>query len=204
MCSLYDATWIGVCNVCRTLTQMAWKRVSIDHLFDKLFEWGGQYLDSVRRRKPKDMPPQDMPPQAPIVVHQASPNDECIAFKKIIPTYFGTTLIAEQYLFAPRRRPRVILAVTGCVAAANVGVFFQSLDEWSEVRVVVSTDATQYISPESTFPVLNAEDPMVLNELQRWADMLIVAPLSITKLRNVRKFKLVMTSFFITFFLYKC
>jgi len=100
---------------------------------------------------------------------------------------------------ARRRRPRVLLAASGSVAAIKFEVLCRSVAEWADVRAVATASALHFIdgaSFPSGVPLYTEDDEWsrwrrvgdeVLHiELRRWADALVIAPLSANTLAKVR------------------
>lgn len=100
---------------------------------------------------------------------------------------------------AQRRRPRVLLAASGSVAAIKFEGLCRCVAEWADVRAVATASALHFIDRASFpggVPLYTDEDEWsrwgrvgdeVLHiELRRWADALVVAPLSANTLAKVR------------------
>jgi len=99
----------------------------------------------------------------------------------------------------PPRRPRVLLAASGSVAAIKFEGLCRSVAERADARAVATASALHFIDGAS-FPdgvPLYADDDEwsrwrrvgneVLHiELRRWADALVIAPLSANTLAKVR------------------
>lgn len=97
------------------------------------------------------------------------------------------------------RRPRVLLGVTGSVASIKAPELAAKLQRFADVRVVASPSAQHFFTeadlPEACRPLLGNEDEWrhwrkvgdeVLHiELRRWADALVVAPLSANSLAKM-------------------
>jgi len=112
-----------------------------------------------------------------------------------------------------RRRPRVLLAACGSVAAVKFGHVCRCFAEWAEVRAVVTKSSLRFISAQ-TFPTdihvfwddnewntwKRIGDRVVHIELNRWAEIMVIAPLSANTLGKVIK----LTNFagFISFYLH--
>jgi phosphopantothenoylcysteine decarboxylase len=96
------------------------------------------------------------------------------------------------------RKPRVLLAASGSVAAIKFEILCRSFSEWAEVRAVV-TKASLHFVDRSSLPkgiVLYTDDDEwstwkkigdeVLHiELRKWADIMVIAPLSANTLAKV-------------------
>lgn len=87
---------------------------------------------------------------------------------------------------------KILFAITGSVAAIKAPLILEELSKFAEVRCIATKAALQFL-PEG-FPVQTDEDdqkwekigdPILHIELRRWADVLLIAPLtanSMTKL----------------------
>ncbi|EES02299.1 hypothetical protein BDA96_03G033100 [Sorghum bicolor] len=98
----------------------------------------------------------------------------------------------------PRRRPRVLLAASGSVAAIKFEALCRSVAEWADVRAVATASALHFID-EASFPDgvplytdddewsrwRRVGDEVLHIELRRWADALVIAPLSANTLAKV-------------------
>ena len=92
-----------------------------------------------------------------------------------------------------RRRPRVLLGLSGSVACIKAQELVRALREWAEIRVV-ATGAARHFVEDGLLEQAGAEkvlldedewrrwkvvgDPVEHIELRRWADLVLVAPLS--------------------------
>lgn len=99
----------------------------------------------------------------------------------------------------PRRRPRVLLAASGSVAAIKFEGLCRSVAEWADVHAVATGSALNFID-EASFPDgvplytdddewsrwRRVGDEVLHIELRRWADALVIAPLSANTLAKVR------------------
>ncbi|GIL64029.1 hypothetical protein Vafri_18017, partial [Volvox africanus] len=97
------------------------------------------------------------------------------------------------------RRPRVLLGSTGSVASIKVAGLCRLLLEIADVKLMVTSSAKNFINeadlPTEVKPVLGDEsewrqwravgDPVLHIELRRWADILVVAPLSANTLAKM-------------------
>lgn len=95
-------------------------------------------------------------------------------------------------------KPRILLAASGSVAAIKFGNLCRCFSEWAEVRAVVTQASLHFIDRES-FPkdiiVYTDQDEWstwsklgddVLHiELRRWADVMVIAPLSANTLGKI-------------------
>jgi len=96
------------------------------------------------------------------------------------------------------RRPRILLAASGSVAAIKFGNLCCCFSEWAEVKAVATKSALHFID-KMTIPsdmVLYTDedewtswkqigDSVLHIELRRWADIMVVAPLSANTLGKV-------------------
>ena len=90
------------------------------------------------------------------------------------------------------RRPRVLLALTGSVASLKAPELASALAAWADVRTIATESALHFFAPSdlppAAQPVLRDADewsawaargdPVLHIDLRRWADVLVVAPLS--------------------------
>ncbi|KAI4976388.1 hypothetical protein ZWY2020_049995 [Hordeum vulgare] len=95
-------------------------------------------------------------------------------------------------------RPRVLLAASGSVAAIKFESLCRIFSEWAEVRAVVTKSALHFVD-RSSLPsdvVLYTDDDEwstwtkigdeVLHiELRKWADIMVIAPLSANTLAKI-------------------
>uniref|UniRef100_A0A7N0UHS5 phosphopantothenoylcysteine decarboxylase n=1 Tax=Kalanchoe fedtschenkoi TaxID=63787 RepID=A0A7N0UHS5_KALFE len=96
------------------------------------------------------------------------------------------------------RKPRILLAASGSVAALKFELLCHCFSEWAEVRAVATPNALHFIN-RNTLPgnvLLFTEeddwctwerigDQIVHIELRRWADILVIAPLSANTLAKI-------------------
>ena len=99
------------------------------------------------------------------------------------------------------RKPRVLLAASGSVAAIKFESLCRSFSEWAEVRAVATKSSLHFVD-RSSLPsevVLYTDDnewsswkkigDEVLHiELRKWADIMVIALLSANTLAKVRIF----------------
>ncbi|PON85274.1 Flavoprotein [Trema orientale] len=99
---------------------------------------------------------------------------------------------------AAPRRPRILLAASGSVASIKFGNLCHSFLEWAEVRAV-ATRASLHFIDRGSLPkdlILYTDDDewsswnkigdSVLHiELRRWADIMVIAPLSANTLGKI-------------------
>ncbi|EOA31448.1 hypothetical protein CARUB_v10014631mg [Capsella rubella] len=96
------------------------------------------------------------------------------------------------------RKPRVLLAASGSVAAIKFGNLCHCFTEWAEVRAVVSKsslhfldklslpqEVTLYTDEDEWSSWSKIGDPVLHIELRRWADVLVIAPLSANTLGKI-------------------
>ena len=102
-----------------------------------------------------------------------------------------------QVNIAPRK-PRILLAASGSVAAIKFGNLCHSFSEWAEVRAVATRASLHFIdraslpkdlilyTDEDEWSSWNKIGDNVLHiELRRWADIMVIAPLSANTLGKV-------------------
>lgn len=96
-------------------------------------------------------------------------------------------------------RPHILLGLTGSVASIKAPLLVRLLSELGTVRVVASASARHFFDaadlPDSVGPVLGSEsewrawkrigDPVLHIELRKWADLLVIAPISANALAKV-------------------
>ena len=95
-------------------------------------------------------------------------------------------------------KPRILLAASGSVAASKFANLCHSFSEWAEIRAVATKSALHFIDKESLpKDVLFYTDDdewsswkkireNVLHiELRKWADLMVIAPLSANTLGKV-------------------
>ncbi|KAG2294515.1 hypothetical protein Bca4012_066702 [Brassica carinata] len=96
------------------------------------------------------------------------------------------------------RKPRVLLAASGSVATIKFGNLCHCFTEWAEVRAVVSKSSLHFLDrlslPQEVTLFTDEEewsswnkigDPVLHIELRRWADVMVVAPLSANTLAKI-------------------
>jgi phosphopantothenoylcysteine decarboxylase len=96
------------------------------------------------------------------------------------------------------RKPRIILAASGSVAAIKFGILADSLSDWAEVRAVATKPSLHFIDKKglpASVKLYTDEDEWsswsrigdnVLHiELRKWADAMLIAPLSANTLAKV-------------------
>ncbi|XP_050223716.1 phosphopantothenoylcysteine decarboxylase-like [Mercurialis annua] len=96
------------------------------------------------------------------------------------------------------RKPRILLAASGSVAAIKFGNLCHCFSEWAEVRAVATKAALHFIdraslpkdvvlyTDEDEWSSWNKIGDNVLHiELRRWADIMVIAPLSANTLGKI-------------------
>ncbi|RZR88904.1 hypothetical protein BHM03_00016553 [Ensete ventricosum] len=97
-------------------------------------------------------------------------------------------------------KPRILLAVSGSVAAIKFEILCLSFLEWAEVRAVATKSSLHFLD-KASFPrdvILYTDDDEwsswkkigdgVLHiELRKWADIMVIAPLSANTLAKVQR-----------------
>ncbi|MED6183089.1 hypothetical protein PIB30_034830 [Stylosanthes scabra] len=100
--------------------------------------------------------------------------------------------------YVPPRKPRVLLAACGCVAANKFAVLCHCFSQWAEVYTVLTKSSQKFISitdlPQGV-PVYTDEfellswrklgDPVHHIDIANWADMMVIAPLSANTLSKI-------------------
>ncbi|KAE9622056.1 hypothetical protein Lal_00032441 [Lupinus albus] len=102
------------------------------------------------------------------------------------------------YAFAAQRKPRILLAACGCVTAVKFGHICSCFLCWAEVKAVVTRAAMHFIdrlAMPRAVPVYTDDhewgswkklgDGMLHIELRRWADIMVIAPLSANTLGKI-------------------
>ncbi|KAG9446322.1 hypothetical protein H6P81_012450 [Aristolochia fimbriata] len=96
------------------------------------------------------------------------------------------------------RRPRILLAASGSVAAIKFGVLCKSFSEWGEVKAVATNcalhfmdksslprEVTLYTDDDEWSSWKRIGDEVLHIELRKWADIMVIAPLSANTLAKV-------------------
>ncbi|PIA62784.1 hypothetical protein AQUCO_00200656v1 [Aquilegia coerulea] len=97
-----------------------------------------------------------------------------------------------------RNKPRILLAASGSVAAIKFGSLCHSFCEWAEVRAVVTKSSMHFID-KTSLPrdiILYTDedewsswkkigDGVLHIELRKWADVMVIAPLSANTLAKI-------------------
>ncbi|XP_049378519.1 phosphopantothenoylcysteine decarboxylase-like [Solanum stenotomum] len=98
----------------------------------------------------------------------------------------------------PPRRPRILLAASGSVAAIKFANLCRCFSEWAEVKAVATKPSLHFIDkaslPEDVILYTDEEewstwkkigDSVLHIELRRWADIMVIAPLSANTLGKI-------------------
>ncbi|XP_057970436.1 probable phosphopantothenoylcysteine decarboxylase [Malania oleifera] len=96
------------------------------------------------------------------------------------------------------RKPRILLAASGSVAAMKFGHLCHCFSEWAEVKAVATRAALHFIDrtslPKDVILYTDEDewsswskigDGVLHIELRRWADIMVIAPLSANTLAKV-------------------
>ena len=96
------------------------------------------------------------------------------------------------------RKPRILLASSGSVAAIKFSNLCSSFSDWAEVRAVATKaslhfidraslpkDVTLYTDDDEWSTWSKIGDGVLHIELRRWADIMVIAPLSANTLGKV-------------------
>ncbi|CAN4077744.1 unnamed protein product [Withania somnifera] len=96
------------------------------------------------------------------------------------------------------RRPRILLAASGSVAAIKFANLCRCFSEWAEVKAVATKSALHFIDkaslPNDVVLYTDEEewstwkkigDSVLHIELRRWADIMVIAPLSANTLGKI-------------------
>ncbi|XP_062116058.1 uncharacterized protein LOC133830149 [Humulus lupulus] len=98
----------------------------------------------------------------------------------------------------PPRKPRILLAASGSVAAMKFSNLCHTFEEWAEVKAVATTASLHFIDRSSLPKGLalytdedewsswkQLGDSVLHIELRRWADIMVIAPLSANTLAKI-------------------
>ncbi|KAL1812406.1 hypothetical protein ACET3Z_022471 [Daucus carota] len=96
------------------------------------------------------------------------------------------------------RKPRILLAASGSVASIKFGNLCSSFSDWAEVKAVATTaslhfidraslpkDVTLYTDDDEWSTWSKIGDGVLHIELRRWADIMVIAPLSANTLGKI-------------------
>lgn len=99
---------------------------------------------------------------------------------------------------AAPRRPRILLAASGSVAAVKFANLCHCFSEWADVRAVATNaslhfidrasipkDVTLYTDDNEWSSWMKLGDNVLHIELRKWADIMVIAPLSANTLGKV-------------------
>jgi len=108
----------------------------------------------------------------------------------------GETMVVD----AAPRRPRILLAASGSVAAVKFANLCHCFSEWADVRAVATSaslhfidrasmpkDVTLYTDDNEWSSWMKLGDNVLHIELRKWADIMVIAPLSANTLGKVIK-----------------
>ncbi|KAL9266168.1 Phosphopantothenoylcysteine decarboxylase-like protein [Drosera capensis] len=96
------------------------------------------------------------------------------------------------------RKPRILVAASGSVAAIKFAILCHCFSEWAEVKAVASASALHFVDtvamPKDAVLYTDEDewsswkkigDPVLHIELRRWADVMVIAPLSANTLGKI-------------------
>ncbi|KAL5748261.1 hypothetical protein ACOSP7_025294 [Xanthoceras sorbifolium] len=95
------------------------------------------------------------------------------------------------------RKPRILLAASGSVAALKFGNLCHCFSEWAEVRAVATRSSLHFVdraaipkdvifhTDEDEWSWSKIGDSVLHIELRRWADIMVIAPLSANTLAKI-------------------
>ncbi|KAK7394867.1 hypothetical protein VNO78_15408 [Psophocarpus tetragonolobus] len=91
------------------------------------------------------------------------------------------------------RKPRVLLAACGCIAAVKFGLLCRCFIEWAEIRGVITKSSLRFIDrnsiPNGVFVYYDEYEWYAWKrmdiELLQWADIMVIAPLSANTLAKI-------------------
>ncbi|KAG7656864.1 Flavoprotein [Arabidopsis suecica] len=96
------------------------------------------------------------------------------------------------------RKPRILLAASGSVASIKFSNLCHCFSEWAEVKAVASKSSLNFVDkpslPQNVTLYIDEDewsswnkigDPVLHIELRRWADVMIIAPLSANTLAKI-------------------
>ncbi|GFZ07873.1 HAL3-like protein A [Actinidia rufa] len=96
------------------------------------------------------------------------------------------------------RKPHILLAASGSVAAIKLGNLCHCFSEWAEVRAVATKDSLHFIDravlPKDVILYTDVDkwstwtkigDSVLHTELSRWADIMVIPPLSANTLGKI-------------------
>ncbi|RDX62741.1 Phosphopantothenoylcysteine decarboxylase, partial [Mucuna pruriens] len=117
----------------------------------------------------------------------AEPSDISLAVRISYSTKLqGNNMSSSSVLYTPRK-PRVLLAACGCIAAAKFGLLCQCFLSWARVRGVATQSSLRFLDaasmPDSVVLYFVIDNCLV--ELLEWADIMVIAPLSARTLAKI-------------------
>ncbi|GAB2221306.1 hypothetical protein Droror1_Dr00012481 [Drosera rotundifolia] len=96
------------------------------------------------------------------------------------------------------RKPRILVAASGSVAAIKFAILCHCFSEWAEVKAVASASGLHFVDrvamPKDVVLYTDEDewsswkkigDPVLHIELRRWADVMVIAPLSANTLGKI-------------------
>ncbi|KAL9262972.1 Phosphopantothenoylcysteine decarboxylase-like protein [Drosera capensis] len=96
------------------------------------------------------------------------------------------------------RKPRILVAASGSVAAIKFAILCHCFSEWAEVKAAASASALHFVNrvalPKDVVLYTDEDewsswkkigDPVLHIELRRWADVMVIAPLSANTLGKI-------------------
>ncbi|XP_057756319.1 probable phosphopantothenoylcysteine decarboxylase [Arachis stenosperma] len=99
---------------------------------------------------------------------------------------------------APPRKPRILRAACGCLAADQFALLCKYFLEWAEVKAVITRAARKFVKATdipNTVPVYTDEyewfiwkrlgEPVLHIDLANWAEILVISPLSAETLSEI-------------------
>mmetsp|Transcript_18570 Transcript_18570/g.35388 ORF Transcript_18570/g.35388 Transcript_18570/m.35388 type:complete len:188 (-) Transcript_18570:542-1105(-) len=114
---------------------------------------------------------------------------------------FSSLETSTKLALLSRRRPKVILGVSGSVATIKLGLLASSLRDFADVKIVSTQASMHFIRslPQHVQEELGeiagdddewhrwktVGDPVMHIDLRRWADILVIAPLSANTLAKM-------------------
>ena len=112
--------------------------------------------------------------------------------------------VADRGALPPLRRPRVLLGLSGSVASVKAEPLVALLADWAEVRVVATSRSLHFFDLSALRAKVavyvdedewrggrvgavgySRGDPVLHIDLRKWADLLVIAPLSANTLAEI-------------------
>lgn len=86
-------------------------------------------------------------------------------------------------------KPKILLGITGSVAAIKAELLIHQLSKWAEVTTIQTESSLQFVKVQNSY-IHEAKweqigDPITHIELRRHADLLLIAPLSANTLAKI-------------------